>query len=365
MNERKKILIIRLGAIGDIIRTLPAVKYLSENLKEEHQIFWLTEKQNSNILENLSYINKLVKIPRKEWQKQIFSKNFLKVIFDFKNIIKDLKNEKFDYVLDFHGIFKSGLLSYLTNCPVRIGYSKKFCKELNHIFNNVHIDAESDKITRIEKNFSLLAYFFNKKIKPEKFGDLFEIKENDKIVTENFIKKLTYKNIILINPAVSKIGRYKEWPEKYYSKLCILLAETYKETSIVFSWGPGEFEKIERIINGIKNISNSHNNRIFTAPATTVKESVYLISKASLFITGDTGPMHIASLLNIQLVALFGPSDPEINKPYGKNNIVLYKNTGCNPCRKRKCKKLICQANLDPNFVFEKILTYYKKIELD
>jgi len=77
--------------------------------------------------------------------------------------------------------------------------------------------------------------------------------------------------------------------------------------------------------------------------------------KTNLFITGDTGPMHLASVLGVNILAIFGPSDPIINKPWGKNNIVVYKDVGCNPCRKRKCKLLKCQYELKPIDVFKKI----------
>ncbi|HPG29761.1 MAG TPA: glycosyltransferase family 9 protein [bacterium] len=366
-DTEKKILIIRLGALGDIIRTMPSVKYLYENFSKSSKygsnckIYWLSETQNSGILENVSYIDKIIKLPRKEWQKNILGKNCLKVISEFINFIKELRKENFDYVLDFHGIFKSGLLSYLTKCESRIGFSKKFSKEFNSFFNNIHINAKRGKPTRIEKNFSLLSYFFKETPQIKEIPDIFEIKENDKTTIDDFLKKLKFSKSIIINPSVSKLGRYKEWKEDYYSELCGLLLNYYKDENLIFTGGFGEFEKIERIISGIKNISNDYKSRIFKAPEFRGKESAYLISKANLFITGDTAPMHIASFLNVPLIALFGPSDVEINKPFGSNNLLLYKPVGCNPCRKRKCKKLICQTALKPDYVFEKIISFYQK----
>jgi ADP-heptose:LPS heptosyltransferase len=70
--------------------------------------------------------------------------------------------------------------------------------------------------------------------------------------------------------------------------------------------------------------------------------------------------MHLAAMLNAPVTALFGPSDPVINRPWGSNHLVMYKQIECNPCRKRKCKKLKCQTELKPEFVFNSIIKYLK-----
>ncbi|HON56627.1 MAG TPA: glycosyltransferase family 9 protein, partial [bacterium] len=278
----KKILVIRLGAVGDIIRTLPAVKYIFEFYKKQNKeiiIHWLAEKHNSNILKDLPYIDKIYKLPRRDWQNRLISKDFFKVLREFNEFIKKIKNEKYDAVIDFHGIFKSGLLSYLSGCPVRIGYTKEYCKELNFMFNNVRIAAKSQKITRIEKNFALVSYFDTSYEIPEKFDNLLNITEPDKFVVDNFLKEKKINNFICINPAVSKFGKYKEWREDYYARLTELILNFAGEINIIFTWGPGELEKINRIIKGIDfNKIAQKTERIFIAPQTTLKELAYLIS---------------------------------------------------------------------------------------
>ena len=334
-----KILVIRLGAVGDVIRTIPVVNYLHKKLNKP-EISWIVEDRAGNLLIDYPLIKNLYIIPRKRYYK-VFS------------ILKKIRNEKFDIVLDFHGLLKSGLISYLSGVKVRIGFHKKNSKEFNHIFNNIHAPELPEKITRIEKNFSLLKAFLDNVKIPEKLEVSFQIDKKKETYIKNFILPLMkkYKNIIGINPFVSKTGRYKEWPLEYYAKLINLLNEKVKNTCFIITWGPGELEKAEKLLKLVKN------KNVILAPKTDMKELAILLKFFSLFITGDTGPMHLASILNTPILAIFGPSDVEINRPWGKNNIVVYKDVGCNPCRNKSCRDLKCLREVTPEYVLKFIDT--------
>ncbi len=337
-----KILVIRLGAVGDIIRTVPSVIYLKNHF-ENLQISWIAEDWASNLLLNHPDIDKLYTIPRKNYFK----------IFD---ILKDIRSQNFDYILDFHGILKSGLISAFSGVKKRVGYSRENCKEFNSFFNNIHVNSISEKVTRIEKNFHLISHFINDFKIPEKLESNFFIEPEKIKKVENFFSKIgNYKFFIGLNPCTSKFGSYKEWPINYYNKLIQMISQEFKDEKFGFiiTWGPGEEERVKPL--------GEHNNS-FLSPKTDMKELMVIISKLNLFITGDTGPMHLASTLNIPVLALFGPSDSEINKPWGRNNRVVKVDVGCNPCRKKKCEKLICQKELLPEIVFQNFKELWQKI---
>jgi heptosyltransferase-1 len=328
-----KVLIIRLGAIGDIIRTVPAVIFLKKKLQIE-EIHWIAEDWASNLLLNHPDINKVYIIPRKKYSK-IFS------------ILKEIRNCHYDYLLDFHGILKSGLISYFAGVKNRIGFNRNNCKELNFIFNNIKAPFISNKVTRIEKNFNLLKPLLKNFSIPDKLETNFYIEKEKIDKIELFYKSMgNYKIFIGINPCTSKAGEYKEWPIKYYKKLIENINQFYNnKAAFIVTWGPEEYDKIFPL----KDLANT-----FIAPETDMKELMVLISKLNYFITGDTGPMHLASTLNIPVLALFGPSDSQINKPWGDKNVVAVVNVGCNPCRNKKCKDLKCQWLLTPEIVFNK-----------
>ncbi len=338
-----KILVIRLGAIGDIIRTVPAVLYLKRNIKDL-RISWIAEDWATNLLLNHPDIDNLYIVPRKKFYKKF-------------QILKDIKKENFDYVLDFHGILKSGLISYFSGIKKRIGYPKENCKEFNYLFNNIKTTPVPESVTRIEKNFNLLKPLIPDYKIPDKLETNFSIEQEKKDFIHSFYESLKdYDFFIGVNPCTSKWGEYKEWPVPYYEKLIKMFSEkTKKQVAFIVTWGPGEYNKIKPL----KNCPNT-----FIAPKTDMKELMVLISKLNLFITGDTGPMHLASILNIPILALFGPSDSEINRPWGKSNIVVKVDVGCNPCRDRKCTKLTCQWELKPEIVLKNLINICNTVNL-
>ncbi len=94
-----------------------------------------------------------------------------------------------------------------------------------------------------------------------------------------------------------------------------------------------------------------------------IKQLTELIRHASLFISGNTGPLHIASILDIPVVGIYGPKDPEIYGPYNGKAIVIKKDVPCSPCRKRTCGDPICMSSILPEDVFlgvEKLFTTEK-----
>ena len=146
--KNPRILIVRLGAIGDVIRTLPALRALRHNLPDA-SIAWVVEDRAASLLINHPDLNKVFVLPRKEWQKNPLS---VKTIKEIIRLTKKLRKENFDLVLDFHGLFKSGLITFLTGVEHRVGYARKFSKEGNYLFTNDRVALPDYKINRVEKN---------------------------------------------------------------------------------------------------------------------------------------------------------------------------------------------------------------------
>src|SRR4030043_1580476 len=127
--DSQKFLIVRLSAVGDVIRTLPAAKALKERYPSS-SITWIVEEPSQDFLRSQPEIDEVILFPRKRWTKGIKSlRRMWGTIREMWGFIIDLRKRKFDMVLDFHGILKSGLLSFLSDSPVRIGYDRRSTKE--------------------------------------------------------------------------------------------------------------------------------------------------------------------------------------------------------------------------------------------
>jgi len=338
-----KILIIRLSSIGDVVRTLPALSLLRANYPSAH-ISWIVEEKSSDIIQDHPELDELIIFLRKKWNAALSNpRSLLAALKETVGIAINLRRQKFDLVLDFHGILKSGLLSRTTGSPARVGFTRGVSKECNHLFNRYHIKVDDSSISRYEKNLSFVRPFLNSI--PESRPTI-AIGQRDRewveaILKENFTE---YDSLVTINPAASRA--YKQWPVEYFGQLIDKLHHSGKYR-IAMVVGPGE----EGLAASVQTAVTTHLCPIIGP--TTLKELTELIRRSRVLICGDTGPMHIASVMNTPTVAIFGPTNPVVNGPYGKGHYVISKQVSCSPCKEFNCESLECLRSISPEEVFQ------------
>ncbi len=342
-----KILIIRLSAIGDVLRVLPALNSLREYFPEG-EIHWLVEDKAAGILKNHPQIDRLIIFHRKKLKKELCSFSTLpNAISDLISFIKNLSYENYDLVFDFHGVFKSGLFSGLTFAPQRMGFGVGSSKEGNFLFNTNHCYLPDQKINRVDRNFELLKKYG---IKKHSLKAVIPISEESKKFAKSFFREqnLLGKLVFALYPGSSPVAEFKRWHPQKYIDLCSKLEKKYNST-ILLLWGPGEEELIKKIKSALP--------RSIVAPPTSLEELASLISISDIFIGGDTGPMHMSWLMGIPTVAIFGPTDPEENCPPSQSrSAYIFPEIDCAPCRKKECKKALCIEAVTVEMVLEKTI---------
>jgi lipopolysaccharide heptosyltransferase I len=343
--DSRKILVLRLSAVGDVIRTLPAIKALKEHYPSS-LITWIVEEPSQAFLESNPEVDEVILFPRKRWMKGIKSLNGIWGTFsEMRRFIIDLRKRKFDMVLDFHGILKSGLISFLSGSPIRIGYDRRSTKEMNILFSNVKVELPKEKISRFRRNISLLQGM-GLEVKEIKYG--LHIPRKDKEYVESYFSASSAsfkKPLIAIHPGTSTKALFKRWMPDRYAQLADRLVRELKAT-ILFTWGAEELQWVEGVRKEMKEPS-------LLGPKTESLTQLGEVYKNSdLYIGGDTGPMHIASLMGIPVVVIYGPTDPIENEPFG-NHIKVRKNVGCNPCHKYFCRELVCMKAISVDEVFK------------
>ncbi|MGQ9508679.1 MAG: glycosyltransferase family 9 protein [Thermodesulfobacteriota bacterium] len=342
----KKILVLRLSAIGDVIRTLPAVMALKQNLSS--YITWIVEEPSKSFLESQPEIDEVILFPRERWAEGLKSiKTIKKTIVEMVKFISSLRRKKFDIVLDFHGILKSGLLSFLSGSPRRVGFGRKWSKEGNFIFSNIKVSLLEEKISRYQRNFLLLRGI-GLEIKNPSFE--IHIPVEDKAYIDSFFNSLPNsirKPFIAIHPGSSPKTPYKRWGPDRFAELADRLVKELDAT-VLFTWGPEELQ-------GVKSIQSRMKGFSLLGPRTySLTQLGELYRRCTLYIGGDTGPTHIASLVKTPGVVIFGPTDPIVNEPFGVH-IKVRKEVGCNPCRNRSCEKLTCLRAIEVEDVFKAV----------
>jgi lipopolysaccharide heptosyltransferase I len=261
----KRILVLRLSALGDVIHTIPAVAAL----REEADVSWVVEAPYREIVEIVAGVS-AIPVRMKQWARSP------RAIFDARRAMRGA-----DVSIDFQGLIKSAMLGILAGAKERIGFAHDAIREKPALlFTNRKITVDTTKHV-IEQNLQLIGRETGRE------GDW-----------ESYAPTLPKTRDILILPGAGKPS--KLWPVERWRELAKKLGD-----DVVVAWGPGERERAERV--GAR-----------LSPPTSVRELASLMRGARLVVGGDTGPLHLAAALGTKVVGLYGPTNPRRNGPYGQ-----------------------------------------------
>lgn len=335
-----KILIVKLGAVGDVVHTLPALHSLRKSFPHAF-IAWAVERKSMDVVTGNPDLDEVIIFERKELQKIFKGDGLFAAYRFFKEFASKLKGYDFDLVIDFQTLLKSGIITFSSGAKKRIGFDK--WRELNRTFTNERVKAVSRHT--VDKYLELVDAAG---ARPDKSPIKIAYSSEDASYVEGFLneKKLADKSWVAINPGASWTS--KLWPVERFADLCDILEDS--GIPVVVVWGPGE----ERLVDGIVGATRS---RPKVAPSTSIKQLACLLERSSLYIGGDTGPMHMAVAMGTPVVGIFGPSDPERNGPYGEGHIVLQADIDCIKCWKKRCSSMECMNNVSAQDVADAVIS--------
>jgi ADP-heptose:LPS heptosyltransferase len=303
------ILMLRLGAVGDVIRTLPCLAALRKSFPGA-RLGWVVEAASSTLLPGKPWLDEVIIFPRKALGPAAFAKNSVRSFREMGTFFSGLRSFHPDFSLDFQGSAKSSLIAWSSRTPLRIGFSPAGSREGSFILNNSHVKPSSPRLNRVWKNLELLAPLgVSERSLEFHFPTL---KTSARI--SRFLASLGPALPIAVHPGTSSRQSHKRWAEARYSQLVRGLAR--EGCCPILTWGPGE----EAIV---RNILSETGGAGLAAPSMTLPEMRQLLARCRLFIGGDTGPMHLAWTHGIPVVALFGSTDPSINGPLGEHCRIL------------------------------------------
>lgn len=327
------ILIIKLSSLGDVIHTLPAYSALRKSFPQKN-ITWVVEKKGKQILDLVPDLDRIVTVDIKNHS--LLSRQLWR---SFHHLKSNIKNKK-SIAIDFQGLIKSGLISYLSKSNQRIGFHRKNLKEpLASFFYTDHLLPVSEKGHVIQKNMKLISMLG---IKEKQWN--FPIHITDKL-NRSTLDKMK-KNGIHINrdAVIFNIGgawKTKRWLAHNWIKLIKSLDLSSFNPLVL--WGNQEEKRIALEISK-KTIAEA-------TPFLSIKEVLALIQNSILVVSGDSFPLQAACALSIPAVGLFGPTDPNRNGPFNENDKIAFHKITCSYCYKHKCSKLECMKKIKPDEV--------------
>ncbi len=350
VDNCKNVLIIRLSAIGDVLRTLPAVNAWRKHCPET-RFTWLVEPAAASVLEGHLALDRILIFERGFFSGFLRSpKRLGSALSSLFTLLGELRSGNFDLVVDFHGIFKSGFFAMLSGVPDRAGFARSDAKEGSHLFYNRHFSPESPELNRVERAFGLVAFLGVPVAGPASYQlPVTAVHHQRAQVSLAGLEKLAGDGpVIALHPGSSKKTAYKRWHQNGYVGLINALVEKI-EARVILTWGPGERETVELIAGHLR------------VPVDVAKKTSSLLdlgaifSACDLYIGGDTGPMHLAVAMGTPVVAIFGPTHPRVNAPYGAPYRIVRHPLSCSPCRKRSCKNRLCLEAIGWRRVFVEV----------
>jgi len=322
IREIRRILLVRLSALGDVVNTLPAVSAVREAFPRA-RLGFIVEDRCRDVVVGHPAIDRVYVYPRKRWQSDFFRFwRWGRLVSEVGAFFREIRSERYDVALDFQGNLKGALHAWLSGSPERIGFARGHCSELNWLFSTLRVRPATERMYRVEKFLSLLAPLG---IAPERPRYVLPRSAESGARVRRFLGEEGWAggDYIVLHPGTSEFGKIKRWPLDRFGALARRLrAEGHR---VLIVWGPGERGMAETIAReGGAGVRVAMETR-------SILDLAELIAGARVFVGADSGPLHIASAVGVRSVALFGPKDPAIYGPYNPLGKVVYKPDGAGP----------------------------------
>ncbi|MFI5174310.1 MAG: lipopolysaccharide heptosyltransferase I [Terriglobia bacterium] len=348
-----KILIVKLGSIGDVIHAMPAVTRLRRALPEA-RIDWVVERYARPVLSHAQSVDRIIEIDTLRWRRSVFDRaNWRKM----RQTVRDLRGMHYDVVFDLQGLWKSAVVAFLADAREVVGGDRHSLREPHSsIFYSRRIDRKLQRENVIYEHLKIVEAYLQtrnssggaipsnaRELVPLEFDRLFGEAERDWVDEE--LKRRQWKHFVIVNPGAQ--WKSKRWPTENYARLSRRLMEELGRP-VVITVGPSE-EKLGRQI--LADLPNQP--AVVLAPG--LSQFAALAERASLFVGPDTGPLHIAAACRTPIVGIYASTDPVRNGPFHPADLVVQQNQCGRYCYRRDCGKRLCITGIPVEAVFKAV----------
>jgi len=329
MPDYRRILIIKPSSLGDIIHALPTLAALRDRFPSAH-ITWLVKRRWAGVLARVSGLDRI-------WPIEPGLMGWLR-------LIPGLRAESFDLVIDLQGLLRSGAIAWLTGCRTRVGFAN--AREGSRFLYTKRIPVPMVDMHAVDR-YLLVATAVGAapKGRPE-FRMRLAATDRDRMA-----QLLSGSGLASGAPwiAMNASARWntKRWPPEHFAATADAIQDE-RLARVALIGGADDRAAADAVI------SRMQTTPVDLTGQTSPELLPALLASASLLLTNDSGPMHIAAAMNTPVVALFGPTSPLRTGPYGSTHRVLTSGVPCSPCFSRTCRNampLECLTIIEPKTV--------------
>lgn len=313
-SQLERILIVRLGSMGDVIHTLPAVQALRGALPDT-TIDWLIEERWAELLcapgvprhgtrsPQRPLVDWVHTVDLRGWRRSLST---LSTIQQIARVWNDVRSSHYDVAIDLQGAIRSAILARWAGArtvwgaaqpweaPASLWYTRRAVARGRHV---------------VEQNLSLVEAIVQASLSASAVQFPRDPETENRV--DRILNEAGVRDFAILNPGAG--WGAKRWPAERYGLVAKSLACDGLQS--IINHGPGE-EDLARQVEAASAGAGM-------AVKTSITELIALIRRAKLFIGGDTGPLHLAAAVRLPVVAIFGPTDPARNGPYSTRSVIL------------------------------------------
>jgi heptosyltransferase I len=363
-GDFRKILLIKLSAVGDVVHTIPVLNKLRRRYPAA-QLDWLVTPAIAELLRHNPAISNVIEFTRGDWAEPWRLTPFV----SYTRLAAKLRGNGYDLVIDMHGQLRTAVFTLATGAPVRIGFDRPrarvwdasprtFPKEARkHAWQGAregswlaythHIPVPTLDLHAVDRYLNVGPILGLEKGPPD-FS--FPIPQAASAGAEALLRRHALAGAGFVAMAPGTIWETKHWGSDRFAEVArhfmqkgfgVALIGTRRERVVC--------DEVAQLAPGAVNVAGE----------TTLTELAALIRRSAISVTNDSGPMHLAVALDRPVVSIFGPTDPVWIGPYGRAGAVLRAGIACSPCYRRLLSRChhehACMENVSPRAVIEVI----------
>lgn len=316
-GDIKKILVRAPNWIGDAVMCTPALECLA-SLYPASEITVLTKGRAVPVFENNPHAARTIEYDHQGAHSGFGGKLKLR---------SELKGRGFDLAVLFQNAFDAAFLSYISGIPERVGYATDLRSGL--LTKAIPVSAEIKKRHQVHYYINIVKTLGGDC--PSSIPRLYISKAEDEWA-DGFIKTNGLEGRVMAGAAPgASYGPAKRWPAERFAEALASLSASHSLVPLIFG-GPEDSGTCREVARRMRGKYLDLSGRV------TLRQFMALASRVGVFITNDSGPMHISAALGVPTVAIFGSTDPVLTGPLGADARVVSNSTECSPCFERQCK---------------------------
>jgi lipopolysaccharide heptosyltransferase I len=309
----RRALIVRLGALGDIVHALPAVSAL-RTAWPDARLDWVVDRRHRELVDLVPIVDRRIVLDGRGGVRQVLA------------AIRELREIRYDVAVDFQGLLKSAVIARASGARRVVGFGLFHLRERGARPFYTEVAAPGAPGHVIRKNLALVAAL------GANSADLvFPIEPRRSTVPAALRARLgdEHASFALLNPGAAWPN--KRWPVDRFGALAREIAARQQGLRSAVAWGPGEEGLADAVV-------SSSGGSAVAVPPTTIADLIALVDAARVVVAGDTGPLHLAAARGTPVVGIYGPTDPARNGPWSTDDLCVSRSSRCGCHHKRRCR---------------------------